>query len=102
MDSIGELPLSSLRTPRSMAHFSLATNATQIDDDDDDDVGRPGTIPEENGGFPWENVGFSWEKHGKKMEKHGKTWEKHGKTWQKWGFDGGFNGIDRKKPNTCL
>ena len=54
MDSIGELPLSSLRTPRSMAHFSLATNATQIDDDDDDDVGRPGTIPEENGGFPWE------------------------------------------------
>ena len=54
------------------------------------------------GGFPWENVGFSWEKHGKKMEKHGKTWEKHGKTWQKWGFDGGFNGIDRKKPNTCL
>ena len=69
MDSIGELPLSSLRTPRSMAHFSLATNATQIDDDDDDDVGRPGTIPEENGGFPWEkssrNVFFFVHCHGK-------------------------------------
>ena len=80
MDSIGELPLSSLRTPRSMAHFSLATNATQIDDDDDDDVGRPGTIPEENGGFPWEkssrNVFFCplpWKNWGEISGENSKT-----------------------------
>jgi hypothetical protein len=52
-----------------MAHFSLATNATQIDDDDDDDVGRPGTIPEGNEGLhgtiPAENGGF----HGKIIQK---------------------------------
>ena len=63
---------------------------------------RRGPRPGSCGGL-WR---FSWEKHGifmgkpwKNMEK---IWKKHGKTmentWQTWGFDGGFNGIYRKKP----
>jgi len=84
----GELPLSSLRTPRSMAHFSLATNATQIDDDDDDDVGRPGTIPEGNEGLhgtiPAENGGF----HGKIIQK---WWFFCPLPWKNWGEISGEN-----------
>ena len=62
--------------------------------------------------FHGKNMEKTWKKHGKNgvfmgktwknMEQMGFSWKNMENTWQKWGFDGGFNGIYRKKPNTCL
>jgi hypothetical protein len=78
-----------------MPPSAAVDGSMEAGDDEDRDPGSCGGL--------WR---FSWEKHGifmgkpwKNMEK---TWKKHGKTmentWQTWGFDGGFNGIYRKKP----